>query len=95
MNTILKEIFNTHTKVIQLEYIIMVLHHCDDLKVTGRAVRLEKGVKLLIEGGIIEEPILDEHYTHIVTQCQGTYSGSELSISVIDLKTQELSEINL
>ncbi len=95
LDTLIKEIVDTHSKVIPLEYIIMVLHYSDDLNTKGTTVRLEGGGKVKITDGQLQCMEIPELPTHIVTSCQGTYSGLSLSVCVMDLNTQELSEINL
>lgn len=54
--------------------------------------RITEGDKVFIEDGELKDCLKEP--THIITQCRGK-ATSDFSINVMDLKTNELSTINL
>ena len=59
----------------------------------GRQCRITEGTQLKVVDNKIVDLAPGELPTHIVTSCMGNVSGSILIMGVMNLKTQELSQI--
>jgi hypothetical protein len=57
--------------------------------------RICQDMRIRVEGTEIVDITESNKATHQITECRGTLNSSELEISVIDLKTQELSTIKI
>jgi len=83
-------------KAIRLQiYSINILQLMDDGSYRRiKTARITKGDRVLIVNGELKPLPDDTEPTHQITSCMGT-ATSDFSISVIDLKSQELSHIKL
>lgn len=59
----------------------------------GRQCRITEGTQLKVVDSKIVDLLPNEKPTHIVTSCMGNISNTILIMGVMDLKTQELSQI--
>ena len=57
--------------------------------------RICQDMRIRVEGTEIVDITESNKATHQITECRGTLNSSELEISVIDLKTQEITTINM
>ena len=57
--------------------------------------RICQDMRIRVEGTEIVDITESNKATHQITECRGTVSNSVLEISVIDLKTQEITTINM
>ena len=61
----------------------------------GRQSRITEGTRLKVIDCKIVDLQAGENPTHIVTSCSGNISGTVVEMVVMDLKTQDLIQINL
>jgi len=89
----IKEMAESYNKIMPLEA-IWITNPAPIIE-GGKKARLTEGMKLKVVDGAIVDMKEGEIPTHIITSCKGNVMGTVLIMVVMDLKTQELTEIKL